>query len=136
MSHMALGGLVRRLKNTRSTKSFAKNFLLPLMAGQKIFLYNEDLPEFVADMKRERPLVNTIASTNGVLLTEIWKSMNFLEFRQRHLRMDLEGLPVCGKCICWNDYSDIWESAPEGGYAPPRLRLADFFRPAPGSHGG
>ena len=30
----------------------------------------EALPEYIAYMKRERPLVNTIVSTNGVLLTE------------------------------------------------------------------
>jgi len=132
---------MQRLGKVRSRKSFAENFLLNTMAGQKMFLYNEDiprvinisfiekkcmykcrmcpyscgdvrehfekssemdietlmrivdsvpndpyysfdmsavgetlefdpLPEFIAYMKRKKPLVNTIVSTNGVLLDE------------------------------------------------------------------
>jgi len=363
---MVLGGLAHRLKMSRSTKSFAKNFLLPVMAGQKLFLYNDALPrvinlsfnektcfykckmclyhrqdvrehyktgsttsfetvrnivasipndpyysfdisavgetlefellaEFIALMKRERPLVNTIVSTNGVLLSEeiflglakagldnlqvsffaenaedhqfitgtktfdrvsenltracktkrekgltnpfiqtfilesketqktverflhkwsplvdkafarpllkrsmeiegmtplydfsptvprrpcmqpwystainskgevlpcygyhwhqeswttnfgnindaplsdIWKSASFQDFRSRHLKLDLEDLPLCQKCICWNDYTDIWEKVADGSFAPPVLRIRDFFRKAPKNHGG
>lgn len=140
MSHNHMGSLLSRLARTRSSKSFAKHFLLSTMAGQKMFLHNEQLPrvvnisfnehtcmfscrmcpyaekhvrehyrggsemrfetlraivesipddphysfdisaigetlsfrklaEFVTYMKRTRPLVNTVVSTNGVLLT-------------------------------------------------------------------
>jgi radical SAM protein with 4Fe4S-binding SPASM domain len=366
MSYMNLGGLAHRLRTTRSVKSFAKHFLLPTMAGQKIFLYNERLPrvinlsfnektcfykcrmclyserdvrdhyreqsemrfetlrrivdsvpndpfhsfdisavgetlefgklaEFVAYMKRKRPLVNTIVSTNGVLLdektflalahagldnlqvsffaenaedhefitgtktfervaenleracrlkrqlglpkpfiqsfvlesretapttqrfvdrwsplvdkafvrpllkrsmdiqgmtptyefepegprrpcmqpwystalnskgevlpcygfhwhettwqtnfgnvndaslTEIWRTEAFRAFREKHLRLDLDDLPVCRKCSSWNDYTDIWARNPDGSWRPAPLRPVDFLRRAPGQRGG
>jgi radical SAM protein with 4Fe4S-binding SPASM domain len=141
MSHVRERTLLEKIAEVRSVKSFAKNFLLTTMAGQKLFLYNEDLlrvinlsfnektcmfsckmcpyaetevrdmyksgsemefetlknivasipndpyysfdisaigetlqfkrlPEFIKYMKQERPLVNTIISTNGQMLTE------------------------------------------------------------------
>ncbi|HBW17006.1 MAG TPA: hypothetical protein DEF41_13010 [Desulfovibrio sp.] len=141
MSHTERGGLPQRLKRCHSLKSFAQNFLLWSMAGQKLFLYNERIPrvcnisfnekrcmfscrmcpynekhvrehygkasfmdmetvdaiidsipndsyysfdmssigetlefeqigEAIRRMKTRRPRVNTIVSTNGVLLTE------------------------------------------------------------------
>lgn len=140
MSHVREKSPLEKLRSTRSVKSFAQNFLLGTMAGQKLFLrsdalpriinisFNEKtcfyacsmcpyaeasvrdlyrdksemsletlknivasvpndayysfdisaigetlqfrrLPEFVAYMKRERPRVNTVVSTNGALLT-------------------------------------------------------------------
>lgn len=141
MSHTRTKTLFEKLRTTRSIRAFAQHFLLPTMAGQKLFLYSEDLPrvinlsfnektcffactmcpyaetvvrdmyrqkgemdfatlknvvasvpndpyfsfdisaigetlqfarlaEFISYMKKERPLVNTIVSTNGVLLDE------------------------------------------------------------------
>lgn len=141
MSYTEKKSFFQRLKRVRSTKSFAQNFLLNTMAGQKIFLYNEKLPrvlnisfnektcmysckmcpyseedtremyrqgsemdfgtlkrivasvpndpyysfdisaigetlvfkplaEFIAYMKKERPLVNVIISTNALMLNE------------------------------------------------------------------
>jgi MoaA/NifB/PqqE/SkfB family radical SAM enzyme len=141
MSHARKKAVLERLLTTRSIKGFAQNFLLNTMAGQKLFLYSEDLPrvinisfnektcmfrcqmcpyveetvrdmykqgsemsfetlknlvasvpndpyfsfdmsaigetlqfkplaEFIAYMKKEKPLVNTVISTNSVLLTE------------------------------------------------------------------
>ncbi|MGE4291014.1 MAG: SPASM domain-containing protein [Desulfovibrio sp.] len=366
MSYMNLGGLAHKLRTTRSVKSLARNFLLPTMAGQKLFLYNErlprvvnlsfnektcfykcrmclyseadvrehyreksemdfetlkhivlsipndpyhsfdisavgetlefgKLPEFVAYMKRERPLVNTIVSTNGVLLdektflalaragldnlqvsffaendhdhefitgtstfarvsenleracrlkrehglrkpfiqtfilesketaqttqrfldrwsplvdrafvrpllkrsmdikgmtpmydftpsaprrpcmqpwystalnskgevlpcygfhwhestwltnfgnindaslAEIWRGKTFQAFRQKHLRLDIDDLPVCKNCISWNDYTNIWEHNPDGSWRPAPLRIADFLTPAGKQRGG
>ncbi len=141
MSHVREKTLVEKLRLTRSLKTLAQNFLLRTMAGQKFFLFNDDLPriinisfnektcfysctmcpyaeqsvrdmykdksemsfetlknlvasvpndsyhsfdiaaigetlqfkrlpEFIAYMKKERPRVNTIVSTNGLLLSD------------------------------------------------------------------
>ena len=141
MSHVKERTLVDKLKGSSSLRGFASNFLRHTMAGQKLFLYEEELPrvinvsfnektcmyrckmcpydapvvrdmymqgaemsfetlknlvasipnqtkfsfdisaigetlafkrlpEFIAYMKRERPRVNTIVSTNGLLLNE------------------------------------------------------------------
>jgi|GEM_PF-3301767 len=140
MSYVNKESCVKRLMKTRSLKGFAQEFLLPNMAGQKLFLYNENIPrvinisfnektcmyscrmcpysekevrshyrkasemdfetlerlvaavpndpyysfdisaigetlefkplaEFITYMKQQKPLVNTIISTNAVLLT-------------------------------------------------------------------
>lgn len=141
MSYVKEKGILQKVIETRSWRSFGVNFFKDTMAGQKMFLYNEELPrvinlsfnestcmfsckmcpynenavrdmykkgsfmsfetlknivasipndshysfdisaigetlqfkelpEFVAYMKKERPKVNTIVSTNGLLLNE------------------------------------------------------------------
>jgi radical SAM protein with 4Fe4S-binding SPASM domain len=141
MSHVRQKRFWEKLQSVRSRKSLAQNYLLSTMAGQKLFLFNGDLPriinistnektcffkctmcpfaeeetrdlyksqsemsfqtlekivasipndsyrsfdisaigetlqfsqlpDFIAYMKQKKPLVNTIVSTNGVLLTE------------------------------------------------------------------
>lgn len=141
MSYVKEKGFLEKIKNVRSIKSFAQNFLLDNMLGQKLFLFNTSLPrvlnisfnehtcmfkckicpysnneirdlykekkemdfetlkrivdsvpndpyysfdissigetlefenlaKFIKYMKSKRPLVNTIISTNGLLLNE------------------------------------------------------------------
>ncbi|ABB43478.1 Radical SAM [Sulfurimonas denitrificans DSM 1251] len=141
MSYVNNKNLIYKFYSTRSLKGFAKNFLLKSMAGQKMFLYNKNIPrvinisfnehtcmfkckicpysqnevadmykqkkemsfetlknivssvpndsfysfdissigetlefknlaKFISYMKEQKPLVNTIISTNGLLLNE------------------------------------------------------------------
>ena len=69
-------------------------------------------------------------------LAEIWDTAPFREFRNKHLHLDFSDLPICQKCISWNDYTDIWERLPEGEWRYSPVRMADFLAPARIQRGG
>ena len=73
---------------------------------------------------------------NDASLKEIWMSDKFREFREKHLALDLDSLPICQECVSWNDYTDIWEEGINGVYKPAPLTLRDFFIKSGHQRGG
>lgn len=57
MSYTRKKTLFEKIKNTKSLKGFAFNFMLPTIAGQKIFLYNEKLPRVINISMNERTCI-------------------------------------------------------------------------------
>ncbi len=78
----------------------------------------------------------SFGNVNDAPLTEIWKSPEFVEFRRKHLAMEFDDLPVCQRCIAWNDYTDVWKENGNGEYAYSPVKLRDFFTRVSESRGG
>ena len=77
-----------------------------------------------------------IGNINDKPLSEIWKSEKFQNFRNSHLKMDIDHLPVCGNCDLWASYTNIWSRTPESSFKYNRPRLLELFQRTERPRGG
>jgi MoaA/NifB/PqqE/SkfB family radical SAM enzyme len=76
-----------------------------------------------------------IGNINDAPLKVLWNQPEFLEFRRKHRRMELENYPVCQSCNGWAAYTNVWEKGPDG-FEYSGVSMTDLFRAAPNHRGG
>jgi MoaA/NifB/PqqE/SkfB family radical SAM enzyme len=79
--------------------------------------------------------LDSLANINELSLAEIWGLPEFKHFREKHLRLEFEELPVCAICNLWAGYTNIWRRN-QGRFEYAPLAVRDLLSPAPISRGG